>query len=114
MAEQIKKEKQESKPQEEVQEDTLEAKDQTELTDEIDDILAEIDSALGDDLTEEEMQSAVDSYRQLGGEAVVCPELQKELGFARNVLQKLWKQNVGDLISQVVGEKQRLNFSTMM
>lgn len=63
MSEQIRKEKQETAPQQEVQEDTLEAKDQTELTEEVDDLLDEIDGVL--ELNAEEF---VKSYVQKGGE----------------------------------------------
>lgn len=63
MSEQIRKEKQETAPQQEVQEDTLEAKDQTELTEEVDDLLDEIDGVL-----EENAQDFVAAYIQKGGE----------------------------------------------
>lgn len=55
--------KQESKPQEEVQEDTIEAKDQAGLTEEVDDLLADID-----DVLEENAQEFVNAFVQQGGE----------------------------------------------
>ena len=63
MAEQVKKDKQESAPQEEVEE--VEAKDLTneELNDSVDDILDEID-----DVLEENAQEFVAQFVQKGGE----------------------------------------------
>lgn len=63
MSEQIRKEKQETAPQQEVQEDTLEAKDQTELTEEVDDLLDEIDGVL-----EQNAEEFVKAYVQKGGQ----------------------------------------------
>jgi ubiquitin-like protein Pup len=65
MAEQKKKEKQSSAPQEEVEE--VEAKDLTnaELNEDVDDILADIDEALGEISNAEEW---VMGYKQAGGE----------------------------------------------
>lgn len=57
------KDKQEPKPQEEVQEDALEAKDQSELTDDVDDLLADID-----DVLETNAEEFVQSYVQKGGQ----------------------------------------------
>lgn len=63
MSEQVRKEKQETAPQQEVQEDTLEAKDQTELTEEVDDLLDEIDGVL-----EQNAEEFVKAYVQKGGQ----------------------------------------------
>ncbi len=63
MGEQIKKEKQESAPQEEVAAEELEAKDQSELTESVDDILDEID-----DVLEENAQDFVAGFVQKGGQ----------------------------------------------
>jgi ubiquitin-like protein Pup len=65
MAEQQKKEKSTSAPQEEVEE--VEAKDLSneELDEEVDDMLAEIDDALGEI---ENAESWVQSFKQQGGQ----------------------------------------------
>lgn len=57
------KEKQAPAKQEEVQEDTLEAKDQSEMTEEVDDLLADID-----DVLEVNAEEFVAQYVQKGGE----------------------------------------------
>lgn len=65
MAEQQKKEKATSAPQEEVEE--VEAKDLTneELSDDVDDMLADIDDALGEI---EHAESFVAAFKQQGGQ----------------------------------------------
>jgi ubiquitin-like protein Pup len=63
MSEQIRKEKQEAAPQSEVEEESLEAKDQTELTEEVDDLLADID-----DVLEQNAEEFVKAYVQKGGQ----------------------------------------------
>lgn len=57
------KEKQAPAKQEEVQEDVLEAKDQSEMTEEVDDLLADID-----DVLEVNAEEFVAQYVQKGGQ----------------------------------------------